>query len=357
MLNKKIASEIAIGIILLVAIIIGAIFWWQGKSISQQPIVNNNKSVKPVVNQMVVDEIAGWQTYANAKYGFEFKYPKDWKANIASDGVAENCNNGKTSCSNLEPEKQKAGGNLEGGDYSCTDSINFGIIKNEKKLQVRDFLSEEYGWDKESGIIKNNDIQETKFGNGFAYRFMEISGFDGSEYSNFWVTLDDGNFFNMVGIHLDADENKIFNQIISTFKFTDTINAQADWRIYKNKEYGFEITFTDAWKGYKTEKEDVIGGIAETIAIQLPTKDPKWANSGYMAIPLRILIYTPQNWPMASSDNFSPKYITKNDKYVFAYSSWQNVPSDLGSSNAEASKAFQFNEVISSFKLDQSANN
>ena len=36
MLNKKIASEIAIGIILLVAIIIGGIFYWQNKNNDQQ---------------------------------------------------------------------------------------------------------------------------------------------------------------------------------------------------------------------------------------------------------------------------------------------------------------------------------
>lgn len=170
-----------------------------------------------LINQ---DETANWQTYTNTKYGFEFKYPKDWKTKIEADNVAEDCNSGTTSCNSLFPEKQKNCGIIEGGSYNCVDTVAFGIIKNKNKLQLRDFLEKQYGWTKDSGILKNNDIQQTKFGNGFMYKFIEISGFNGSEVNHFWVTLDDGNFFNMIGSYLDADEMKIFNQIVSSFKFT-----------------------------------------------------------------------------------------------------------------------------------------
>lgn len=46
MLNKKIASELAIGIILIIAISVGGIFWWQGSKLSstdKQLIVENSK--------------------------------------------------------------------------------------------------------------------------------------------------------------------------------------------------------------------------------------------------------------------------------------------------------------------------
>jgi hypothetical protein len=37
---------------------------------------------------------------------------------------------------------------------------------------------------------------------------------------------------------IDEQNIKVFNQILSTFKFTDTT---VDWKIYENKEYGFSL--------------------------------------------------------------------------------------------------------------------
>jgi len=50
MTNKKIASEIAIGIILFVAVVIGVLFWMQGKSVSKIQNEAGNKTViqKPI---------------------------------------------------------------------------------------------------------------------------------------------------------------------------------------------------------------------------------------------------------------------------------------------------------------------
>jgi len=49
-MNKKIASEIAIGIILFVAVVIGVLFWMQGKSVSKIQNEADNKTViqKPI---------------------------------------------------------------------------------------------------------------------------------------------------------------------------------------------------------------------------------------------------------------------------------------------------------------------
>ena len=174
-----------------------------------------------ILGKLAVDD-AGWQTYTNDKYGFEFKYPKDWKTNIIPDPISndDTCYDGATSCNFLFPEKQKTCGNIEGGDPGCVDGVRFGVIKNEKKLQLKNFIEEEYGLTKVSGLLKNNDIEQVKFGNGFIYKFIEINAFDGkTEVPHFWVTLDDGNFFNMAGSYLDEDETEVFNQIISTFKF------------------------------------------------------------------------------------------------------------------------------------------
>lgn len=229
-MNKKITTEVAVGIIVIVALIIGAVVWFGSKSvnnITQTPsqTVAQQKTSVPVANEN--NQASDWQTYRNDKYGFEFQYPKDWKTEIVADNIAEDCNSGTTACNSIFPEKQKNCGNIEGGLYSCVDDIHFGIIKNEKKLQLKDFLEKEYGWTNESGTIKNNDIQQSKFGSGYAYRLTEISGFDGSEVPSFWVTLNDGNLFNISGSYLDKDEKMIFDQILSSFKFITTNEAVA----------------------------------------------------------------------------------------------------------------------------------
>jgi len=44
-----------------------------------QPVA---KPETPAITKLISpDEIASWQTYTNAKYGFEFKYPKGWFLN------------------------------------------------------------------------------------------------------------------------------------------------------------------------------------------------------------------------------------------------------------------------------------
>lgn len=58
MFNKKIASEIAVGIILLLALVIGGIFWLQGKQAvsvveNAQPVVEKPKAQEPIKEELV----------------------------------------------------------------------------------------------------------------------------------------------------------------------------------------------------------------------------------------------------------------------------------------------------------------
>ncbi len=83
-MNKKIASEIAVGIILLLAIIIGGIFWVQ--EIKQMQIETATPVVQTSVIQPAkqpqaqpVNETMNWQTYRNENLDLAFNYPNNWK--------------------------------------------------------------------------------------------------------------------------------------------------------------------------------------------------------------------------------------------------------------------------------------
>ncbi|MEI7890403.1 MAG: hypothetical protein WCI36_00380 [bacterium] len=89
-MNKKIVSEIAIGILLVVAILIGGAIYLQSNKVSQstpntaqqaQPAKTNTvqktQPQKDTVQQPVA--LALENTYKNDKYSFTIKYPKNWK--------------------------------------------------------------------------------------------------------------------------------------------------------------------------------------------------------------------------------------------------------------------------------------
>jgi hypothetical protein len=118
MTNKKVASEIALGIILLVSVAVGGIFYLQEKKIEtaeQAPAVDIQKpATKTPVEEKgvlctqdaklcedgsyvgrtgpkcefaqcpVLAETVNWQTYKNDKYGYEIKYPQGYIINASS---------------------------------------------------------------------------------------------------------------------------------------------------------------------------------------------------------------------------------------------------------------------------------
>ncbi len=73
-MNKKIPTAIAIGIILISAILAGGFIYWRYSSF-QEELSNQPEMIIP---EKPIDETADWNTYTNEEYRFEIKYPKDW---------------------------------------------------------------------------------------------------------------------------------------------------------------------------------------------------------------------------------------------------------------------------------------
>ena len=83
-MNKKISTPIAIGIILVLAILVGGFTLWQYGEIDKEE--SNIPEAQLPEKEEVKDETDGWQTYRNEEYGFEVKYPKEWVCETSTIG-------------------------------------------------------------------------------------------------------------------------------------------------------------------------------------------------------------------------------------------------------------------------------
>ena len=220
MLNKKIASEIAVGIILLVAIVCGVIFWMQGKKIAtnnQQLTIDNKKEVKPIQKGGVMctqdaklcadgsyvsrtgpnceftacpvsDETVNWKTYKNDKFGFEFKYPSKYIIDeVLNNGVDDFVLRSET------------------GEHWVYDVR---IVLNPKNLSVEKALDQQ-------NVQKEERIMTDAFLDGVMAKKYLIKDYE--DYGNIGIIANVGN--NSVSLSGDESNESEFEEIVSTFKF------------------------------------------------------------------------------------------------------------------------------------------
>jgi len=205
MKNKKIPSELAIGIILILAIIIGGAVWLGGRGIKQPNQVLNQEAKKEVPDNN--EEIEEWQTYRNEKYGFEIKLPNNYNFEFIDRDI----------------DAKKA----EEGDLIFQVWSNKYVIDISKtKFNTID------EWF--SNSMKENSIFRT---DNTSSENIDISGIKGKKIVNFgmrdtvFVIIKNGYLYNIIynGFASEEDiknnkalieeERAIFNKILSTFKF------------------------------------------------------------------------------------------------------------------------------------------
>jgi hypothetical protein len=109
--------------------------------------------------------------------------------------------------------------------------------------------------------------------------------------------------------------------------------------LYHNAQYGFDLTFNSAWKGYTVSRksEDKAEAVYD---IGIPTKDSNITNG--IAVPLTVKIFNKADYQA----NSTLTKITENATYVFVYSIWEQAPSDAAVTEKDIAN------VISTFKLN-----
>ena len=134
-------AHLVLVIILIVALLgtLGFVYWQN----YMQPKVSDTSQKTPVVKKdnsevipiaktpAVVDPMADWKTYTNAKYGFSFKYPADW---TVQESPTANGNSFPSPVPNTLLVKSPSGDdmriwvNLEGGwgyELENFDTVNY----------------------------------------------------------------------------------------------------------------------------------------------------------------------------------------------------------------------------------------
>lgn len=126
--------------------------------------------------------------------------------------------------------------------------------------------------------------------------------------------------------------------------------------IYKNNEYGFELTLPDSWLGYSILEETWNGQTVDekSIKYQGPKviiRNPNWIEAKiWQDIP--IMVFTPDQWKLIEAESLAvsaapigPSKLGENTKYIFALPPrWVGFTDALGQDEAvkitETFKAF-----------------
>jgi len=220
-MKNKIAVEFGIGIIILVALAVGGVFWMQGeKEPVQQMTVGQPASVKQVqkVDQQktnTADEFANWKSLSDEKMGVSFQIPSNWVGNF-SDIIGSDTNR---SFDGLR-DGVSFDNNIKSGDYSINiglDSIDSEIGKNFIQI-IKDI--------KGGKAEKSTALELTTLKSGIeALRSISESPYPASESQKanavIYRFIASGGYYSAtVTYNGNGKSDGVGDKIISTMKFT-----------------------------------------------------------------------------------------------------------------------------------------
>lgn len=209
--QRGISTLIGITIIIVVLIlVIGGFFAYKKWGV---PKIFNNKSTTNNEQQTTQDETAGWKIYKNAEYGFEIKYPGDTQCGQFIDNGNGDLNFGRIEIAVLDS-----------GELNLSDFVDKYLSLNSEKFNTID--------SKTPTKIDAGNAITVNYRSGGTNRFGEAT-FLKNNTNVYGIGFTAGSF--------NCDEPQIFSKMLSTFKFINSQDEIANWKIYTNKNWGIEL--------------------------------------------------------------------------------------------------------------------
>lgn len=211
-----VAPVVLVGILLLLVVIGGA--YYLGKLSSSVPLPS------PVVTppSPTSNPAVAWKTYTNNVFGLSFKYPGNifvYQGSPQPD--AQYWSN-----------KVNGGAPLELGEDGVWMNLSVSNL-NETNMNYYKNRTTPDKW------TVSHDLPKPYAEVSYSYTAVQLRG--NVLYKIFVAAFKDDKL---------AKYRDIFDQILSTFKFTDqtTADSTANWKTYTNNKYKYEIRFPSLWE-------------------------------------------------------------------------------------------------------------
>ena len=207
-LNKGISAPIGILVIVLAAAIAGAgIFAYQYYwSLEEEVEIPEETQPK--------DETADWKTYRNEEYGFEIKYPTDFKVNQNEEIYFSSLNYGDTRIKiSVDKNLSVPLDGTFGGRYQYLENqqIDSKVFSEKSADFNKDYFIAYGGMGSWDTVINSYQYKNTDYYIVSLYRGRQLGASSTEIINQTLIEMRDEN----------NDYTKIFNKILSTFRFLE----------------------------------------------------------------------------------------------------------------------------------------